>query len=113
MSDIFHGLYNSRDCRISPRHGVREKITDGKALFEKTAGDMMCECGKYQCELHTLRLRPVSYENRIILRAIILNTHGSREAPKTHGLTYVLLAQNFGVIRRKILVKFCTLKNGF
>ena len=59
------------------------------------------------------RVRPVSYENRIILRAIILNTHGSREAPKTHGLTYVLLAQNFGVIRRKILVKFCTLKNGF
>ena len=58
-------------------------------------------------------VRPVSYENRIILRAIILNTHGSREAPKTHGLTYVLLAQNFGVIRRKILVKFCTLKNGF
>ena len=58
-------------------------------------------------------IRPVSYENRIILRAIILNTHGSREAPKTHGLTYVLLAQNFGVKRRKILVKFCTLKNGF
>ena len=50
----------------------------------------------------------MSYENRIILRAIILNTHGSREAPKTHGLTYVLLAQNFGVIRRKIRVKFCT-----
>ena len=31
-------------------------------------------------------VRPVSYENAIILRAIILNTHGSRE-----GLIYVLL----------------------
>jgi len=55
----------------------------------------------------------LSYENAIILRAIILNTHGSREAPETHGLIYVLLAQNIGIIRRISFVKFCTLKNGF
>ena len=50
----------------------------------------------------------MSYKFAIILRAIILNTHVSREAPKTHGLTYVFLAQNFGITRRISLVKFCT-----
>ena len=53
--DIFHGLYNSRDCRIShvTVYGRKSRM-ERRCL--KTAGDMMCECGKYQCELHTLRL---------------------------------------------------------
>ena len=81
---------------------------------EKTAFGKKCNLDGRRFVINGLcTVRPVSYENRIILRAIILNTHGSQKAPKTHGLTYVLLAQNFGVIRRKILVKFCTLKNGF
>jgi len=43
-----------------------------------------------------------------------LHSGAEPEAPKTHGLIYMLLAQKFGIIRRISLVKFCTLeKNGF